>query len=60
MLNSCQLFEAGGNYANDEIDWYRNQMKEINDMIQKAKEERDSKMKDVNTDMEKLMREPYE
>ena len=48
------------NYSNEEIDWYKNQMKEINDMILKAKEERDAKMKEVNGDMEKLMREPYE
>ena len=60
MLTSCQLFEAGGNYSNEEIDWYKNQMKEINDMIMKAKEERDAKMKEVNGDMEKLRREPYE
>lgn len=33
MLNQCQLFEAGGNYSADEVEWYRGQMKEINEMI---------------------------
>ena len=60
MLNQCVLFEAGGNYSKDEIDWYRAQMKEINEMIAKTKEERDAKMKEVNAEMEKLMKEPYE
>jgi hypothetical protein len=35
-------------------------MKEINEMIIKTKEERDAKMKELNTEMEKLMKEPYE
>ncbi len=60
MLNSCQLFESGGNYSNDEIEWYRGQMKEINEMISKTKQERDVKMKELNTEMERLMKEPYE
>jgi hypothetical protein len=35
-------------------------MVEINDMILKTKNDRDAKMKDLNTEMERLMREPYE
>jgi hypothetical protein len=35
-------------------------MKEINEMITKAKEEREAKMKELNSEMEKLMKEPYE
>lgn len=54
------MFETGGNYSKDEIEWYRAQMKEINEMIIKTKEERDAKMKEVNAEMEKLMKEPYE
>ena len=23
MLKNCQLFESGGNYSEDEIEWYR-------------------------------------
>ena len=60
MLNSCQMFESGGNYSQDEIEWYRGQMKEINEMITKTKAERDNKMKDLSSEMEKLMKEPYE
>lgn len=60
MLNSCSLFEKGGNYSQDEVDWYRGQMKEINEMIEKSKNERDARMKELNSEMEKLMKEPYE
>jgi len=35
-------------------------MREINEMITKTKEERDAKMKELNAEMEKLMKEPYE
>jgi hypothetical protein len=35
-------------------------MKEINEMINRVKGERDTKMKELNTEMERLMREPYE
>jgi len=44
----------------DEIEWYQGQMKEINEMISKTKADRDAKMKDLSSEMEKLMREPYE
>mmetsp|Transcript_35128 Transcript_35128/g.26222 ORF Transcript_35128/g.26222 Transcript_35128/m.26222 type:complete len:186 (-) Transcript_35128:1125-1682(-) len=58
MLNLCQLFEKGGNYSQDEVEWYRGQMVEINDLILKSKAEKDEKLKEVNDKMEKLMREP--
>ena len=35
-------------------------MKEINEMRVKTREERDAKMKELNGEMEKLMKEPYE
>jgi hypothetical protein len=35
-------------------------MREINEMITKTKDERDAKMKELNAEMEKLMKEPYE
>jgi hypothetical protein len=35
-------------------------MQEIDDMISQSKKERETKMKDLNTKMEKLMKEPYE
>ena len=52
MLVQCVLFEKGGNYSKEEIEWYRGQMKEINEMITKVREERDAKMKELNTEME--------
>jgi hypothetical protein len=40
MLQSCQLFEYGGNYDKAEIDWYQGQMDEINQMITTCKDTR--------------------
>ena len=60
MLAQCVLFDKGGNYSADEIEWYRGQMKEINEMITKVREERDGRMKELNGEMERLMREPFE
>ena len=48
MLESCTLFEKNGNYSKDEINWYRGQMKEIDEMINKCKQERDLKLKEVD------------
>lgn len=60
MLNSCVLFENGGNYDQREVDWYREQMKEINETIEQTKKERDEKLKEVVEEMAKLMKEPNE
>ena len=54
MLSQCQLFEAGGNYSEDEVAWYRGQMNEINEMITKAKEERLEKVNELATEIERL------
>ena len=43
MLESCVLFEKRGNYSKAEVEWYRQQMREIDDMINKSKNERDTK-----------------
>jgi len=40
MLDSCVLFENGGNYSSLEVAWYQTQMKEIDDLLDKTKEER--------------------
>lgn len=58
MLSQCQLFEAGGNYSEDEVAWYRGQMNEINEMITKAKEERLEKVNELATEIERLKVEP--
>lgn len=47
MLSSCILFENRGNYSQAEIDWYSEQMKEIDEMLVKAKEEREEKLKEL-------------
>lgn len=61
MLSGCLLFEKqGGNYSKQEVAWYREQMKDINEMIQKCKEERVEKQKDLQLRMEKLIKEPVE
>jgi hypothetical protein len=54
------LFDKGGNYDLEEVEWYRTQMKEINDMIENCKSQRDIKLKEVHLQMEKLMKEPNE
>jgi hypothetical protein len=45
MLNSCKLFDkkGNGNYSKEEVEWYRGQMNEINDMVEKCKADRDAK-----------------
>jgi hypothetical protein len=35
-------------------------MKEINDMIEKSKSERDIKLKEIHNRMEKLLKEPFD
>lgn len=60
MLKSCVLFEKGGNYDEKEVQWYRDQMTEIDDMIKKTMQERDERLKQVVEEMATLMREPNE
>lgn len=48
MLNSCILFEKGGNYAQDENDWYRGQMNDITDILMKSKEEKEEALKEIH------------
>lgn len=33
MLKACVLFEVGGNYSNEEVEWYRGQMEEIDSLF---------------------------
>jgi hypothetical protein len=33
MLKSCPLFKDGGNYSEDEVEWYRAQMSEIDQLF---------------------------
>ena len=59
MLNSCVLFERGGNYSTAEIEWYAAQMQEINEMIEKTREARAEKMAQIQEEAEKLLKEPH-
>jgi len=34
MLKSCHLFKDGGNHSEEEVEWYRTQMSEIDQMFQ--------------------------
>jgi len=51
MLISCQLFENGGNYDKAEIDWYQEQMDEINKTITTCKESRQEKVQESLAEM---------
>lgn len=60
MLKSCQLFDNGGNYSEQEIEWYRQQMDEINDMLQNFRKEKEQELNDVDGRMKNSLKEPYE
>ena len=60
MLKSCILFANGGNYDEREVEWYRGQMKEIDESIEAIKAQRDEKMKEIAEEMARLMKEPNE
>jgi len=40
MLAGCRLFEDGGNYDKNEVEWYREQMTKIDEIIEECKDER--------------------
>ena len=40
MLKNCQLFENLGNYAVEEVAWYRGQMDDIDKLIEESKQKR--------------------
>ena len=58
MLQSCRLFETGGNYDKAEIEWYQAQMDEINQMIITCKESRFEKVKELINEIDRLLDEP--
>jgi hypothetical protein len=60
MLEQCLLFEKKGNYSKADVEWYRGQMAEINELVVRTKIERDARLKEIHAKMEKLMKEPYE
>lgn len=48
MLKSCPLFDNGGNYSEEEIEWYRTQMAEIDTMFTTMIDNRKQHMSDIN------------
>ena len=58
MLKSCPLFDNGGNYSSDEIEWYRGQMTEIDQLFLTMIDKRKSHISDINGQAEKLKKDP--
>ena len=48
MLKSCPLFETGGNYSPDEIEWYRGQMNEIDQLFTSMVDKRKTHTDEIN------------
>lgn len=60
MLKSCQLFEQGGNYSELEVEWYKTQMDEINEMLQSFRKEKEQELADVNDRLQRALKDPYD
>ena len=58
MLQNCVFFEAGGNYAVEEVAWYRGQMDDIDKLLTESKLKRKEAMATVETDIERLKKDP--
>lgn len=58
MIRGCVLFEQGGNYDKPEIEWYQNQINEINEMVKTCQEQRSEKMKEFVEQIETLKVDP--
>lgn len=58
MLKSCPLFKDGGNYSEDEVEWYRAQMSEIDQLFQTMIENRAKHISDINAQADKLKKDP--
>lgn len=58
MLKSCPLFKDGGNYSEDEVEWYRAQMSEIDQLFQTMIENRAQHISDINAQADKLKKDP--
>lgn len=58
MLKSCPQFDNGGNYSEEEIEWYRGQMSEIDQMFTSFMESRSNDISDINTQASSLKKDP--
>lgn len=54
MLKSCSLFESGGNYSQEEVDWYREQMNEIDKLFTDMMTKRSESKGELTTQIEAL------
>ena len=58
MLKSCPLFADGGNYSEIEIEWYREQMDEIDQLFTEMIEKRKEQMLTINEQTAQLKKDP--
>lgn len=58
MVSSCILFEDGGNYDSAEVEWYRGQMEEINQMIENSKQMRIQRVREIDEQIARLLIDP--
>lgn len=47
MIESCVLIEHGGNYSKEEVEWYKEQLKEIEAKIEEHKTKRTQVLQEV-------------
>ena len=58
MLKQCQLFANGGNYSQEEVEWYRGQMAEIDSLFLTMVENRKQHIQEINQQADKLKKDP--
>lgn len=58
MLDGCKLFDNGGNYDRNEVEWYREQMTKIDEIIEECKDERKLVMEQMSENMIALLKDP--
>lgn len=57
FIQNSKLFEDGGNYSSDELKWYEDMLKEIDNQILQNQIERQTKSKGIIEYMEKKKQE---
>lgn len=59
MLKNCRLFGSGdGDFAQAEVAWYKEQMDEIDSLINDSKEKKKTEIEGVLSDIEALKSDP--
>lgn len=57
FIEGSKLFEEGGNYSSEEVKWYENMLKEIDEQIKQNQTQRQNKAKDIIELMNKKKQE---